>query len=704
MLGLLTPWFLAGLGALSVPLLVHLIHKERKDAMPFPSLMFLEPMPVHSVRRQRIRHWWLFLLRCLAVALLVLAFARPFFKTQHAAFAATTRTSGRDIVIALDRSYSMGYGSRWTKTIAAANEAVDNMHSGDRAAIVYFAGTASAVTDLTSDKGLLHAALDSVHPTAGVTRYDAALRLVQHVFGDTAQPRREVVLVSDFQQSGWSDRNLPSLPTGTNITPVNVASASTSNAMVTTVDVRYDTSVGRERAVVEARIANRSALPLYQRPVVFELNGRQMQTQLVDCPPNGTASVTFDPVVMPPGESRGIVRLPDDSLAADNQLYFVVRRAPSLPVLVVEPDDETITAKYLTRALAIGDRLSFPVKTVRVNKLSPADLRGHALVIIDGAPIPGGDVGRALTEYVANGGGLFVALGDHSRPSSWGQNATKLLPWPSKMIDRSADRGATLGYFDRGHPVFDVFTMPHSGDVSAPRYSRYWIVTPTATDRELARFDDGHTALLERRIGAGRVLAWSSDLDALWNDLPLQPIFLPLMHQVAKYASGYTETRQWSTIGDVLTLPRLFGENPLASDSAVHTANAQYVAIAPSGTQVRFTRHTATTPASLELTESGFYTVTRSGITGDSTQTVAANVDITESDLTPLDTSLFAAVTSSGSTTRRSAQTAGSLSAADSEQRQGLWWYLLGAALLLLALETIISNRLSRPAVRRVEA
>lgn len=34
----------------------------------------------------------------------------------------------------------------------------------------------------------------------------------------------------------------------------------------------------------------------------------------------------------------------------------------------------------------------------------------------------------------------------------------------------------------------------------------------------------------------------------------------------------------------------------------------------------------------------------------------------------------------------------------DRERRQGIWWYLLVAAFLLLALETIVSNYLSRKA------
>lgn len=74
----LAPFFFAALAALAVPVLIHLIQRERKDALQFPSLMFLRQVPYKSVRRRRIRHWFLFLMRCAALILLMAAFARPF--------------------------------------------------------------------------------------------------------------------------------------------------------------------------------------------------------------------------------------------------------------------------------------------------------------------------------------------------------------------------------------------------------------------------------------------------------------------------------------------------------------------------------------------------------------------------------------------------------------------------------------------------
>src|SRR5437764_12875435 len=104
----LAPLFLIASAAIGIPIFVHLIQRERKRVVQFPSLMFVQRIPYQSVRRRRIRHWALLLLRCAAILLIVAAFARPFIRQTAIAAAATGGT--RDVVILLDRSASMGYG------------------------------------------------------------------------------------------------------------------------------------------------------------------------------------------------------------------------------------------------------------------------------------------------------------------------------------------------------------------------------------------------------------------------------------------------------------------------------------------------------------------------------------------------------------------------------------------------------------------
>jgi hypothetical protein len=698
--GLLAPLFLAGLAALAVPVFVHLIDKQQKKPVRFPSLMFLEEIPYRAMHRQRIQHWLLFLLRCLVIFLLVFAFARPFFKNDDALSAIGVH-GGRDVVILLDRSYSMEYGDRWKRATSAAKDVVKGLGSSDRATVVYFAGTATMASPLTSEQSSLLKAIDTAQPTAGVTRYDAAFQLAKRILGDTAQSNREVVLISDYQRSGLGERELPRLPEGTTLRQIFLGGDNTENLIVSNGEIRYDTANGRERAIVGVRLTNRSTRAIAAHPVTLELNGREMQTKRVDVPANGATHVEFSGIIVPPGISRGLVRMTPDSLARDNMFHFVVAPRKPMSVVVVQPvNAEAQAGLFVANALRVGTPPAFNVTVTDIGKLSGMSLNDIELLILNGAPIPRGELGRRIVEYVKNGGGLFVALGDGSNPATWPDDSDALLPRPTTPpIDRLDDNGITLGYVDNGHAIFDVFNTSQSGGFSSMRVLRYWNITPGRDDRQLARFGDGRIALLERRVGLGRVLVWSSDLDGLWNDLPLQPIFLPLLRQTAHYASGSPREYRWMTVGSVLNPDILFGERTTPeianTDQTTAIRHTQYVAVTPSGAQLRFDPLHAP-----ELEEQGIYRITRSGSDDEASRLVAVNIDPTESDLAELDTALVrvAVAPIEATSIGASAKTSPLLGPEDREQRQRVWWYLLVAVLVLLGAETLMANRLSRSA------
>src|SRR4029078_2766407 len=132
----LAPAFLAGLAAIAVPVIIHLINRERKVVVEFPSLMFLQRIPYRSVRGQKLRHLLLLAMRCLAIAMLFAPFTRPFFEKRSAAIATT---AAREVVILLDRSASMGYADRWSKARDQAKKTVNGMSAGAHATVVLFA-------------------------------------------------------------------------------------------------------------------------------------------------------------------------------------------------------------------------------------------------------------------------------------------------------------------------------------------------------------------------------------------------------------------------------------------------------------------------------------------------------------------------------------------------------------------------------------
>jgi Mg-chelatase subunit ChlD len=680
-MGFVAPLLLAGLAALAIPVLIHLIQREKKQVVEFPSLMFLRRIPYQSVRRRRIRHWALLLMRLAALALIVAAFARPFFRRQT--LAAATQNGAREAVILLDTSYSMGYGDHWAKAQAAARQAVNGLGAGDRGSLVMFGSGAELAVRSTGDRGRLLTAVSAAAAGPGATRFAPALKLAGSLLGESPLPRREIILISDFQRRGWEEaagHDDIRMPDRTVVTPVSVAEAETANLSVTPVSLQRTRFENQDRVVVTAGVTNHSATGVSQVPVSLDVNGRPLQSLPIDVAPSGSASVSFAPFTIASRNMRGTVRIPDDKLARDNTFYFVVSPSEPVHVVIVSRPGAERESLYLTRALLIGDQPRVELVTRTADTLSDVDLRTAAVIIVNDVQMPDA-TGERLAKFVSGGGGLLVAAGSHA---SWPSNKADVLPGLlGPIVDRTTGNASRVGALEYGHPVFDLFRAPRSGDFSAARFYGYRSVERAPT-QVLARFDDGAPALMERRTGAGRALLWLSTLDLGWNDLPVKPVFLPFVHTMIRYLADYSEAPASLTVGQVVPASR-------KSVPGAAAARGATIALAPSGARVTV----GAEDAALELNEQGFYDIRTQGAGADTAVTLASNVDLSESNLVAMDPrELVAAATGHPSGGPASFSDARPSDEAQA-QAQRLWWYLLIAGGLLLGAETLLSNRLS---------
>ena len=690
----LAPLFFAALLTFAIPILIHLTQRERKQVVEFPSLMFLEKIPYQSVRRRRIRDWPLLAMRLAAILLIVLAFARPFFDRPIVALA---NVSGpREVVILLDRSYSMGYGDRWTRAQAEARQVVQGLTSTDHATLVLFGTSAQAEVRATAELSRVTAAIDAAKVSAEATRYAPALKLAQRVLAESTLQSREVVMISDFQRSGWvRDENLR-LPEGTTFRTVPIADAQTPNLTVSNVLPQRSTFSGQERITVAANVINRGPSAVNNVRVTLELDGRAVEAQTVSVQPGAPAAISFQPFTLGRAYTRGTVRIGDDALKQDNTFHFVVSPAQRLSVLLVEPSRASREASlYLQKALSIGSAPAFQVDMRDGESIGSTDLDRHRVVILN--DVAALSSGAELKAFVSKGGGLLVVLGERA---NWGTDSNDLLPGlPGNVVDRTG-RGGALAELDFSHPVLELFKAPRSGNPLTARFFRYRAITmkpepagdkegePAPSRRVIARFDDGAVAMAERRIGSGNVLLWASTLDNYWNDLALKPVYLPFVHEIIRHLATYEQPANFFTIGNVVDPAHLLR----ASGLGLQTGTGAMI-LTPTGQRIE----QSGTPTPVQLEQPGFYEVHgRSNQAG--TVSIAANLDTTESDLSVLDTQeLTAALSGRPGTVNPASADAATLTPEDQERRQNFWWYLLMAGIVLLGAETAISNRMKGP-------
>jgi hypothetical protein len=697
----LTPLFLLGLAALAVPVLIHLTQRERKSVVEFPSLMFLRKIPYESVQRRRIRDWLLLALRLAAIALIVAAFARPFLRGSDLAAAPG---GARDIVVLLDRSYSMGYADSWSRAQTAAAQALSSTTPADRISLVLFSDVAEVALRSTPDRSRVVGEINAATPGPGSTKYGPALKLAGSLLAESLLPRKEVMLVSDFQRGGWQPDDTLRMPGGTTVTTVPVEGAQGASLALTPVALLRTREPGQpERVTVTAGVLNRTANAATDVPINLEIDGRIVQDLKITVAPNASASMSFSPLTITAPNTRAVVRLgtaagaPVDALARDNAFNFVLTPSAPVPVMAVSAGSADAML-YLSRALAIGEQPHFNATMQSPDALAGDAMNRARVIFLNDVTISDAVAARLVT-FVEGGGGLLMALGPRA---SWPASRAAWLPVSiGPPVDRTRGAAARLSGMDYGHAIFEPFRAPRSGDFSTARFYSYRGLTAAKDATVLARFDTGEPALVERAIGRGRALVYASTLDLNWNDLALKPMFLPFVHQLGRHLSGFKEQPAWLTIGQVLDVDAAEIAAGATSGNAARAAAGRTI-LTPGGQRRDLATPAATsgatTPAAaLELTEQGFYEIRGAGRESGPLIVAASNVNLAESNLERMDPKeLVASVTGNGP----AGSTAGQDVLPDEAQElaQTVWWYLLFAGILLLIAETVLAHRYSRVA------
>src|SRR5580692_8328616 len=156
-MGFFTPWFLAGLLAVGLPVWLHLLRKHKSQPLPFGSLMFWEHHTQSSIKHRRLRYLLLFALRTALFILIALAFAHPYIERKSIPFQHT----GAITVLAIDNSLSMGAGGLCDQAKQMAKSEIGGLRAGERAQVLAFGSRVHALSEVTDDRHQLNAAIDA---------------------------------------------------------------------------------------------------------------------------------------------------------------------------------------------------------------------------------------------------------------------------------------------------------------------------------------------------------------------------------------------------------------------------------------------------------------------------------------------------------------------------------------------------------------
>ena len=557
-------FLLAGLAA-GVPILIHLINRHRALVHRFPALRFLLMADRRTARKFRLYQLLLLALRMLAILLLALLLSQPRWGDEASAALALPPQA---TVVLLDNSLSMqlrdGQETRLERAKTLAGQLLEGIAAPDSAVVL------PLVTDdadaeaplLGADPSALWDQVRAISASHAAVDIAAAVQRAIEILQASTASRRRLMLLTDLTVHGWEGFRLSELPRVPEDLVVHVIRLGSpqrdANTLISGVRVTEPPFIEQTPLDVTVWVRNHSDEPVRSLRVDLLLGGETVGQQLADLAADEEVAVPFRIVAPQAGLHWGEVRLQGDAFTEDDRFYVALQTVAPARVLVVDGDPGTSLFDsetfYLLSALqprgSLGSPLFHP-KPLIWEGLEQERLSDYSVIVLCNVEALSPQVRQGLHQFVADGGGLIFFVGhqvDATRYNTlfYGSD-TPLLPVAlGEPVQLPEEAPVTLQLADGAHEAVAVFSGGAADMLTRSRFYRYFSVAEDeAADADvLMSYDDGRPFLLERSLGRGHVLLFTSTADRDWTDLPTRTAYVPLMHSLVGYAAQLSKAAQ----------------------------------------------------------------------------------------------------------------------------------------------------------------
>lgn len=563
----------AGAGLAAVPVIIHLMMKQKPRRVIFPALRLIQERHKRSRKKLRIKNWLLLAARMLLIVLMALALARP---TLHSEVSLGDQEVPTALALVFDTSQSMEYTERGKDRLAEAKaRAEEILKKTTDDSEVFVVDSARPYKPDPMTPAAARKRVEALRITPANRTLDEAVAQANAAVAASNLARREIYVLTDLARSAW-DLSSTKTAEAQAKQRKNKVAVGTYVLQLTPKDVRNVAVVAAEASPTggdgdpaEVRATVRSAGPKGSRVVELWLDGVKRDQKTVELPANGEVDTTLlTPPKLTPGVHQGVVKLgggAPDNMPFDDSRFFSFTLQPTVSVLIVadlprDParpgDDDAI---FVQQALAPeGSSALFRVTretTRQFQARARLAAREFAAIFLLNVERPAAEDWAKLRAYVADGGGLVVAPGSRSRADAYAQpTALAVMPAPLDAVKAPAG-GTTFGKAEFSHPLFSRHPRLLDSELTQVPVRRYWGLKPAVEGaRVLLRYADGAPAVLERAFRgprAGHVLLWTTPLarradpadPAAWNDFPQSWSFLGVLLDAVPYLAGTGEAK-----------------------------------------------------------------------------------------------------------------------------------------------------------------
>lgn len=666
-----------------IPLIIHLFSKRKVKIIEFSSVRHLKAMQKRQVRKLKIRQLLLLLLRMLIIFVAVLAFARPTTESGNIGSHASVSA-----VVLFDNSISMDRyvadGNLFEIAKKRTKQLLDNFTESDE--VMFLPLASSDKTDFENRFTSSVAAVDELNLIQPEYKKANLQQTLQNALTDlksASNLNKELYIITDLQRYSLPDTALLSDFDGS-VYFVDLPLEENDNCGITSVDFGGQLIIPGHDFNISATVKNQGQTDRNDIIASLVIDGNRIAQIDFNVPAGEEKSVTFTRSISTTGFHSGYVEISDDKFPADNRYYFSIRIPDKFNVLIIDGDN---TGELMKLALAPMQSLNryWSVKTAKLTDLSGINFWDYDVIFLTGAPKLQQTYVQRLRSFLSQGRSLFITYDGKTDIEYFNKNYSELS---GVIYDEPARLDFTrAGYYsfatlDAKHPIFSVFDYKEN---KPPEIKFYTLpkMHLSSKAKSLLTFTGDRPALVEHAYKTGRVITFTGPIAPYYGDLTANSFFVPFLSRIAEYLASDLSAYD---------LELYCGENISRTLTDRISVNDAVTMIAPDSIEYKLVPEDKSGSLVLNIDPSDLPGIYSLSYRGREIDRFALNIRPDECDLTAVDPDQFEAAI--GASKMNEIKPDANIEATLAELRFGseLWQYFLWIAVILLAIEMILSR------------
>ncbi|HKL39240.1 MAG TPA: BatA domain-containing protein [Cryomorphaceae bacterium] len=532
----LYPNFLYALAALAIPIIVHLFNFRRFKKVPFTNVRFLREIKIQTQSQNKLRHLLVLLMRLLALAFLIFAFAQPFIPEDNTA----EKDRGQAVSIFVDNSFSMqGESEAGPLLEVAKNRAIDiamAYDATDRFQLLSqdFLGENQRFVSRTEFIENVEDLKISSKSRSLQSISERQQDLINNADADLA---KEAYLISDFQKSQFPMESFAP-DTSVNYGLVHLERNSPSNLYIDS--VWFPTPVRRagDSENLSVRIVNTGNQDLENVPLNLSVNGEQKSIGSFAVNAQSSVDTAIAFVHNSPGIKSVMVEIEDYPIDYDDAYYLGYRVHDRLKILSVSPSNGSLNRDFVGSVYRVDSAYDF--RSTSLSSLNYSNLQNNDLLILNELlSIPGG-LRQETVSFAENGGSVWIIPSAESDLTSYNQLLSELkagayLPLKEEEVKVRSINGESPLYRD----IFE--SVPRNIDL--PTAKAYYPISSSlrSSEESLLQLPSGNSFLSAYRESGGKIYVLAVPLSSEKNNFSRHAIFVATALRIAELSLS-TET------------------------------------------------------------------------------------------------------------------------------------------------------------------